>query len=379
MSLFRLRIRPIWLVLLLIFFTALPLRAAGLKQLIILDFVQSGTPDKNYDYLAGSLADAVRKKLRESFRFIEMSGKAVKKHARDNHYKLSETDTISVPLRLGLELDQDVVIAGFYQVDSRQRIDITVRIFDIREKKVIDTIQKSGRVDNTIFQLTNSFANTIQERAARLFPGADSYSLTAVEYARAARSRSGLSLAGGFGKPLETNSKIRSGGAVTEQALAGVPFLDISYHFRRPFSLTWLEFQVGVGGSFSSGEINLESHSRPAPYSQYGLNAHAGAFFRQSLSTRWFWRTGVRAGYQATQLTLDYSNQPNLPVSQEDALLIRDETVKIYRPVVELVLSPGFRITPQLALETEASLGAGIYQKQLPLSWRLAGRLSFLL
>lgn len=93
------------------------LNSAGLKKVLVLDFVNiEQKPD--FKYLEDSITDAVKNELARLFAFKETPRYVWEDVARANYLYRNDWNTKSVAMNLGLLSKQDVVIAGGYRVGS---------------------------------------------------------------------------------------------------------------------------------------------------------------------------------------------------------------------------------------------------------------------
>jgi hypothetical protein len=176
--------RTITVVLLLLFLVT-PASSAKLKKVLILNFNNiEGNPD--YNYLEGSITDAVSKMLRDLFAFKETHRRKVERVARDNFIFKNDYHTKTAAMNLGLLSRQDVVISGGYKVvrDRKSRglaIVTKVRILDISRKKTLSDFTLKGPADNRLWDSVKKISERISREAEKILPNKEEWKRMGME------------------------------------------------------------------------------------------------------------------------------------------------------------------------------------------------------
>lgn len=154
--------------------------SAGAKNVLILDFVNI-EKNKNFDYLGGSLTEAIRNKLKELFVFKETPRSEWKEVAEKNFLYKDEFNTKSVAMNLGLLSRQDVVISGDFKVIIKPQVTnvlTTVRIYDIQKKVLVTEIKEELPYDSRIFDGVDRISARIAEEARAVLPTKEEWKRT---------------------------------------------------------------------------------------------------------------------------------------------------------------------------------------------------------
>jgi len=160
-------------ILFLLLTTIIPLAAAEGPRLLMLKF-NNTSHDPNYDYLEDSISDSVMTYLRERFIFQQISDGDRDEYIHENYYKDRDFFTESVSMKLGIELNQDVVIAGNYWI-ATGKIVTHVRIIDVRNKKNVAEFEMSGPTGSNIFVSVEQIAVRIAKEAEIILPNKEVY------------------------------------------------------------------------------------------------------------------------------------------------------------------------------------------------------------
>ena len=145
---------------------------ASLKKVLVLDIININQQTA-YDYLETSITEAVVKMLKQQYAFKKMSHYTLKKVAAKNHLYREDFYTKSVAMGLGLLAKQDIVIAGGFKIVTKQtdvKIVTTIKILNIKKKKVISKFTIIGTVDNKIWNVVKKIANRIVVEAKTILP-----------------------------------------------------------------------------------------------------------------------------------------------------------------------------------------------------------------
>lgn len=150
--------------------------AAGLKKVLVLDFINIDK-DPGYNYLEGTLTDAVKQDLRKRFAFKETPEGKWKAVAEKNFIYRQDYYTQTAAINLGLLARQDVVIAGGYRVRGKKKpkLRLQVLLLDISQKRVIAQFEEKARIDNNIFTTIEEVAKRISDEAKAVLPSKEEW------------------------------------------------------------------------------------------------------------------------------------------------------------------------------------------------------------
>ncbi|MBS0618477.1 MAG: hypothetical protein JSR44_09825, partial [Spirochaetes bacterium] len=152
----------------------------ALKKVVILDFKNL---DKNpdYNYLEGSITDAVRTELKAKFDFRELSPKAWRTLAQKNYYNWPEENYgRGFAINLGMLANQDLVVGGYYQAVADKKISaggaaeyairVHVYVVDIGKHKLVTEFDMKLAADATIFTSIETLSARVVKEAQRVLP-----------------------------------------------------------------------------------------------------------------------------------------------------------------------------------------------------------------
>ena len=164
------------LIILFMLLTPQKLHSAGIKKLLVLDFINL-EKNPNVQYLESSFTKSVKKKLKELFIFHETPEIQWQTIAKKNFLWREDWATKSAAMNLGLLAKQDVVISGGFVVTGTQNSTIitTVRILDISGKKIIADFKEKGPADARIFDTLDKIAKKIVEKSRAVLPTKDEW------------------------------------------------------------------------------------------------------------------------------------------------------------------------------------------------------------
>ncbi len=158
--------------------SATPIFAKQLPKLLLLKF---NNIDENADfsYLESTLTDVLREQLKKRYVYQEVDKKNLSLFMRDNYFVPKEQYTVTSSMKLGLELNQDVVISGGFKIakskDKSSSIQVTVRIYDISNKKIVSEIVEQAPVDSTIFAFVDKLGSKIATSAKQVLPSQEEW------------------------------------------------------------------------------------------------------------------------------------------------------------------------------------------------------------
>lgn len=151
--------------------------AAGLKKVLVLDFINIDKKG-DYNYLEASLTDAVRNSLKERFAFEETPERRWQQVAADNYIFRQDFHTQTAATNLGLLARQDIVIAGGFTVREKKNetlILTTVRLVDIGKRSTIAEFTLPAKADSTIFESVDKIAQRITQEAQTVLPSKEDW------------------------------------------------------------------------------------------------------------------------------------------------------------------------------------------------------------
>jgi len=176
------------------FINSARLYAADMPKVLILDYVNVDK-DSNFEYLGGSVTDAVREMLKKKFTFEESPRSEWEKVAADNFVFPEDYHTSTASLNLGLLCRQDVVISGGFRVETRKAakktgaeanageaksefetvIKISSSIYDVSSKRLITRFEVEGPASSQIFSSIQEVADRAGKEAAVVLPNKDDW------------------------------------------------------------------------------------------------------------------------------------------------------------------------------------------------------------
>ncbi|HMV34557.1 MAG TPA: DUF1554 domain-containing protein [Turneriella sp.] len=204
-----------------------PMSAFAAKKMLIMDF-RNLDQDPNFQYLEGSITDAVKKLLREKFEFFEPEANDVEKRAQDSYFLFPEDyHNKNVALQLGLMTDQDIVISGGFQKRYSARgeafILVDVMIFDIENKKLVRQFKNEIKVNAAIFESIDKLAQKVAQEAQEILPHKGQFEFD--RYAPITQTQ--VTLLGGynlnsFSSPMHKETVLTSGSSMSAADYGGM-------------------------------------------------------------------------------------------------------------------------------------------------------------
>ncbi len=161
----------------LLVFISGSIHAQSLKSVMTLDFINIEKKE-NFQYLEGSLTDAVREKLKANFAFKDITSDAYQPVADQNYIYRKDFHTETAATNLGLLAKGDIVIAGGFRIVETKKnteIRISVLIIDTAEKKNIAEFAEKAPADATIFETVEKIATRITKEAAAVLPSKENF------------------------------------------------------------------------------------------------------------------------------------------------------------------------------------------------------------
>ncbi len=348
-----------WLVALL--FTA-NLQANTLKKVLVLDF-KNILKKQEFNYLEGSITDAVRNSLKEKFVFQEMERVQWLEAAKDIYVVEDDFYTYSAAMNLGLATRHDVVIFGGFLVDTLkggvQQMRTRVRILDLGKKKQIADFEMQNPIDNTIFNAVDKIAERIVKEAAAVLPSKED--AAAGRFKVEIPSFNQLSLRGQVA-PLTINASrviapaSQHAGSDFKNTLGVV--LDFQHFgiFKEQLGV----FAAGVVRS-ANDEFSYKLDSSAVPVSLQSFGGQAGFAWRQKLGNRFYLQPLLGGGAQYDILKFTYKNQ-TIAVTNSTGQVMNANEYSLLTPFAMAGLRFGYAVNSWLMVETGAQYNFLLYQ-----------------
>jgi hypothetical protein len=302
---------------LLLSFLSNTLFADTLKKVLILDVVNY-EKDPDYDYLQGSITDALTNKLREKFTFKETPKSEWQEVAQSADLVfLDESYTRTFAMSLGITMRQDISISGGFRkilVKNKPIIKGTLFLLDIRNRKVIATIEKNMPPSGDLFSAVDQLAEELAQSAGQVLPGKEQVAKNQAEFTAGDKS-------------------IAFVGRAAPVALLGLSKFDERDLLPRPSQLTTsyefgIRYEVqrlwkflgawGLAQGFYSGiRLANTTGSSAIPVTAYGGSAIFGVSSVFDLRSRLHAVPRLGAGYMVAVARQDFSTyeRPALDVN----------------------------------------------------------------
>lgn len=167
--------------------TAAPLKSAPVvvgegqaapkaKKLIFLDFYNEAN-DKNLQYVANSIGDAVHEAIKEKYRYERISSAAWKKYATEQKWEQKDFYDRKKIREMGKSLGADGVIFGKYNT-AEQRLELHGVIFSVIDGEVVDEQHASAPLSAEMFGTINEVSDNLAKKIKDLFVPSDRGALT---------------------------------------------------------------------------------------------------------------------------------------------------------------------------------------------------------
>ena len=354
-----------------------PLWAAK-RKLLILPF-QNREKDALYDYLEGSITDAVTRQLTQNFVFDTPPEEKWKSVAAQNLVHPHDFHTQTAGMQLGAWLKQDVVISGSYVVvqkpitRARQNypdeklpprpmdklvntpqttapvIVTTVRVFDISKKKLVTQFEVESFADASLFESIDALAARVAKEAAVVLPNENEWRETGGSDFADYQHHVGLNVSIGA---------ISITGALDTAIGSGSQLLPKDFHPLK-FSLAYTRRQTFYRDLFVTGQMTygaasssftVERATNEISASSRLLSVSAGAGYHWAFWSRYYAAPVLRFGYQSGNITLNYENLLTKPVDV-DGQEVTKRAFTANAPLVALGAFGGYRMNETLAAE----------------------------
>lgn len=330
--------------------------AAALKKVMLLDF-KNVLKKADFNYLEGSITDAVRNKLKEKFAYKEIEREKWLDIAKENFIIEEDLYTYSAAMNLGLVAKQDVVIYGGYVIENKkgsaqQEIRTRVRILDLSKREEIADFEMKNIVDASIFDAVEKIADRIVKEASAVLPNAKDYGKG--DTGSDIEKFNQLSLRSTYSPfALSAARSVRAGGQYAAADFKNVigAFIDFQH-----FGIWREQFGIFAGGGFrmASDEFTYALDGTAVPVSLQGFNGHAGVTWRQKLGSQFYLQPIMGGGVQYDILKFNYDNKTIAAASSTGQTLNLSE-LKSFAPYAMGGLRLGFKATQWLFVELGAN------------------------
>lgn len=328
------------------------LSAEGIKKVLILDVVNIDK-NPNYDYLVASITDAFTAKLKENFVYSETPKESWQKAALAGDLPFEdESYTRTFALSLGLKMRQDIAISGGFRVtvvNRQQVIKATLFLIDVKNKKIIDTVEKNLPLSGDLFGKVDELAVALTEAAKKVLPGKDYYVKNEADFEvghptlRLVSEAYFMTLAGA--KTFSENKSFVTPARMSLVYGAGL----------RAQAQLWRKFEWYVQGMFflSTATLTSEQSGTSIPQTLMAGNASGGLGYVVPVSKRLSFTPWIGGGFFLGQTTLQFSNYAKQP-TDSTGTSVSSQSVLFYGPTANAGLAMGIIVTDDVFL----SLGA---------------------
>ncbi len=336
--------------------------AAGLKKVMVLDF-KNILKKSDFNYLEGSITDAVRGKLKEKFAYQEIAREKWLEVAKENFIIEEDLYTYSAAMNLGLLGRQDVVIYGGYVIENKrgsaqQEIRTRVRILDLAKKKEIADFEMKNIVDASIFDAVEKIADRIVKEASAVLPS--QVDAAQGRFKEDIPSFNQLSLRGqiapmAFGANRTLSPTGQYAGTDFKNTLgAGIDF--------QHFGVFKEQLAVFVGGivRVSNDQFTYSIDGSTAPAALQSFAGQAGLGWRQKLGAKFYLQPFVGGGGQYDIMKFIYDNK-TVAVTTSTGQTVSQGEYKLFSPYALGGLRVGYAINTWLAIEAGAQYSFSFY------------------
>lgn len=339
----------------------LPLSAAQLKKVLVLDF-KNILKKKELDYLESSITDAVRNKLKEKFAFQETPRENWQEIAKENFILEEDLYTYSAAINVGFAARQDIVIFGGYIAEKKgggQELITRVRILDLGKKKQIADFELRNPIDATIFDAVDKIAERIVKEAAAVLPSKED----------AARGRwkeeiptlNQLSLRGQFAPmAIAANQTVTANGQYAGTDFKNVAVALVDFHHFGIFK-EQLGIFAGGGVRMANNQFRYMLDGSSVPVSLQSFIGQGGLAWRQKLGAKFYLQPFVGGGMQYDIMKFNYDSRA-VAVSNALGQPLNSREYTLLSPFSCAGLRFGYAINSWLLLETGAQYAFSFYR-----------------
>jgi len=340
----------------LILFLVLPLSAARLKRVIVLEF-KNLDKNPNFQYLEGSLTEAIKTDLKTQFKFKEMPPPEWEKAATDNNFSWPEENyTKGFAINLGRATNQEVVIGGYFQaVPSRvkgrghiQVVRVNVFILDIGGKKLISEFDEELPTDGRLFDSINKLAARVASESKSVLPSEQEMLKQGSVLEPASLNEAHVGGGANFvSVPAAFSDNFVSGASLYPKDVPVSVQIEAGYSRHDFYKPRWV--LRGVGSvQFGSTNFKVSRDTKTIAASLLGFStaAHAGYRFERS---RFYLMPFGGFGFFLGRMNLDYTTLTVLPTTTAGAEK-SNATANLSAPFVEAGAQVGVHINPVVSL-----------------------------
>lgn len=306
--------------------------AQGLKKVLILDVVNIDK-NSNYDYLVGSITEALTAKLKENFAFRDTPKDAWQKAAQNNDLLFEdESYTRTFAMTLGIRMRQDIAISGGFRVavvKGQQVMKATLFLIDVPNRRIIDTVEKNMPLTGDLFSKVDELARDLTKAAEKVLPGKDYYAKHQDEFAVTQSSlslvTSAFFLTANGPKSLDEDSLYLTPSRFKMMYAAGLQYQ--TNLWRR------LDFWGQALAYFSNANVTSQQQTNVMPSTLFGGSGIVGLAWVFDIGKKYHITPRAGGGYMYGQAKLDFSqySKPPRDANNKDVL---STSLMFYGPVV---------------------------------------------
>jgi len=149
---------------------------APAKKLIFLDFYNEAN-DKNLQYVANSIGDAVHESIKGKYRYERIAPQQWKKYAAEQKWTEKDFFDVKKIREMGRVLGADGVIYGKY-VSKDGNLEIQGAIFSVIDGEIVDEQKGQTPTNAQMFETINQVADNLAKKIKDLFVPSDRGALT---------------------------------------------------------------------------------------------------------------------------------------------------------------------------------------------------------
>ena len=151
-------------------------KQASEKKLIFLDFYNEAN-DKNLQYIANSIGDAVHDAIKNKYRYARIPSATWKKYAAEQKWTEKDFFDAKKIREMGRVLGADGVIYGKYNT-VEQRLELHGIIFSVIDGEVVDEQKASAPLTAEMFGTINEVSDNLAKKIKDLFVPSDRGAIT---------------------------------------------------------------------------------------------------------------------------------------------------------------------------------------------------------
>jgi hypothetical protein len=338
------------------------MEAAQLKKVLVLDF-KNILKKAEFDYLEGSITDAVRGKLKEKFAFQEIERDRWLESAKEAFVIEEDLYTYSAAMNVGVAAKQDVVIFGGYVVENKkggaQELRARVRILDLGKKKQIADFEIKNPVDATIFDAVEKIADRIVKEAAAVLPSKDD--AAAGRFKVETPSFNQLSLRGQFAPvAIGANRVLTASGQYAGTDFKNTAGFVLDFHHFGIFKEQLGVFAAGmVRVSNDQFAYGIDGSAVPSALQSFG--GQAGFAWRQRLGSKFYLQPFVGGGVQYDIIKFTFDNR-TVAVTNAAGQTLSASEYTLLSPFAAGGLRIGYALNSWLFIEAGGMYAFSFYQ-----------------